>query len=45
MIRKQGRFYVVLDSTGRKTLGKHKKKSDALKQLRAIEINKKRKKR
>lgn len=45
MIRKRGSKYVVLDSTGRKTLGTHDSRSDANKQLRAIEANKHRGKR
>lgn len=42
MIKKRGSKYVVLDSTGKKVLGTHSTKASALRQLQAIEINKKR---
>lgn len=41
MIVKEGSQYIVKSKSG-KVLGKHKRKKDALDQLRAIEINKKR---
>jgi hypothetical protein len=41
MIRKQGNQFVVLDSAGKKVLGKHKTKEKAMKQIAAIEISKK----
>jgi hypothetical protein len=41
MIRKRGSQFVVLDSKGKKVLGKHKTKEKAMKQLAAIEISKK----
>lgn len=41
MIRKQGNQFVVLDSKGKKVLGKHRTKDEAIKQLAAIEISKK----
>lgn len=40
MIKKRGDKFVVLDSTGSKTLGTHPTREKALKQLRAIEVNK-----
>lgn len=40
MIRKRGSKYVVLDKSGKKVLGKHKTRSSAERQLRAIEANK-----
>lgn len=40
MIKKKGSGYVVTDSTGKKVLGKHKTKKEAVKQLAAIEISK-----
>lgn len=40
MIKKKGDKYVVMDSTGTKTLGTHPTREKALKQLRAIEVNK-----
>lgn len=40
MVRRRGSEWVVLDSTGKKVLGSHKTKRDALRQLRAIEANK-----
>jgi hypothetical protein len=36
--------FVVKDSTGKKTLGTHKSKKEALKQLAAIEISKSKRK-
>lgn len=39
IIKRKGKF-VVTDSSGKKTLGKHRTKKKAIKQLRAIEINK-----
>lgn len=44
MITKQGSSFVVKDKYGKKTLGKHKSKKKALKQLAAIEISKARRK-
>lgn len=41
MIKKTKNKYCVYNHTGKKMLGCHKTKSKALKQLRAIEINKK----
>jgi len=43
MIRKKGNKYQVLDSKGDKVLGEHLTREDALKQLAAIEISKKKK--
>lgn len=40
-IKKSGSNYKVTNSSGNKTLGTHKTKKDALAQLRAIEISKK----
>lgn len=40
MIKKQGSNYNVYDSTGKKKLGSHKTRADALAQLRAIEASK-----
>jgi len=40
MIRKRGSMWYVLDSTGKKVLGKHKTKKEALAQLRAVEASK-----
>lgn len=40
MIKKEGSKYCVYDSSGKKKLGTHKSKKDALKQLRAIEYAK-----
>lgn len=42
MIRKEHGQYVVKDSTGKRILGKHKRLAQALAQLAAIEISKKR---
>lgn len=39
-IRKSGDEWEVTDSPGKKVLGRHKSRADALRQLRAIEINK-----
>lgn len=44
MIKKKGNNYIVLDKLGKKVLGKHKTKKEAMKQLQAIEISKKKKK-
>jgi hypothetical protein len=44
VIQKQGGGYAVKDSSGKKTLGKHKTKAEAERQLRAIEANKARRK-
>ena len=44
MIRKKGNKYQVLDSEGKKVLGEHLTREDALKQLAAIEISKQKKK-
>lgn len=41
MIRKRGEYWMVMNRSGSKTLGKHRNKSDAEKQLAAIEISKK----
>lgn len=43
MIKKRGSKYVVLDSSGKKVLGTHNTRKEALAQLRAVEINKKKK--
>lgn len=40
MIKKQGSKYIVYDSSGRKKLGSHDTRKDAVQQLRAIEANK-----
>ena len=39
MMRKVGHEWVVFDSTGRRVLGRHKTKREALAQLRAIEAS------
>lgn len=45
MIKKKGKYYLVLDSKGKKILGRrHKTRREALKQLAAIEISKKKRK-
>lgn len=44
MIKKQGKKWVVKDSSGKKTLGTHDSESSAKRQLAAIEISKKKKK-
>jgi len=44
MIKKKGKDYLVLDSKGKKILGRHKTRRDAVKQLAAIEISKKERK-
>lgn len=44
MIKKQGKNWVVTDSSGKKILGTHPSKEKALKQLAAVEISKKKKK-
>ncbi len=41
MIRKRNNKFVVLNSTGTKVLGSHETRAEALAQLQAIEINKK----
>lgn len=43
MIRKKGNKYQVLDSEGKKVLGEHLTREQAVKQLAAIEISKKQK--
>lgn len=43
-IKKRGSKYVVTDSSGKRTLGKHKTREEAQKQLRAIESAKKKRK-
>lgn len=43
MIRKKKDKWQVLDSSGEKVLGEHDSREDALKQLAAIEIAKKKK--
>lgn len=43
MIKKQGKNWVVTDSSGKKILGTHPSKEQALKQLAAVEISKKKK--
>lgn len=40
MIKKRGKNWVVLNSTGKKVLGTHPSKKKAVKQLQAIEISK-----
>lgn len=44
MIKRQGKNWVVTDSSGKKILGTHPSKERALKQLAAVEISKKNKK-
>lgn len=44
MIIHKGRKWVVTDSTGKKVLGTHSNKQDAVKQLQAIEISKSKRK-
>jgi len=44
MIKKKGKDYLVLDSKGKKILGRHKTRREAAKQLAAIEISKKKRK-
>lgn len=44
MIKKQGKNWVVTDSSGKKILGTHPSKERAMKQLAAVEISKKEKK-
>lgn len=39
-VRKRGDKWVVLNKSGKKVLGTHSTKEDAMKQLKAIEINK-----
>ena len=43
-IKKRGNKWVVTDKSGKKTLGTHSSKEAAVKQLRAIEANKHRRK-
>lgn len=40
MIKKSGNKYIVTDSSGEQILGSHESKAKALRQLRAIEISK-----
>jgi hypothetical protein len=40
MVRRRGDKWVVLDSSGKRVLGEHKTRRDALRQLRAIEAHK-----
>lgn len=40
MIEHRGNKWYVMDSTGKKTLGEHSSKKEAVAQLQAIEINK-----
>ena len=40
MIRKQGRKWLVLDSTGKRVLGRHDTRAEAERQLAAIEASK-----
>lgn len=44
MIKKQGKKWVVTDSSGKKILGTHETKEKAIKQLAAVEISKKERK-
>jgi hypothetical protein len=44
MIKKNGKKWQVTDSTGKKVLGTHATKTEAQKQLAAIEISKKKRK-
>lgn len=44
MIRKKGNKYQVLTEDGKRVLGTHPTRAEAVKQLQAIEANKKRKK-
>lgn len=44
MIKKKGSKYVVTDSSGKKKLGAHSTKEEAQKQIAAIEISKKKRK-
>lgn len=43
-IKKRGNKWVVTDKSGKKTLGTHTSREAAVKQLRAIEANKHRRK-
>lgn len=43
MIKKSGSGYKVVSKSGSKVLGKHSSKKKAIKQLQAIEINKRKK--
>lgn len=40
-IKKRGKKFIVTDSTGKKVLGTHPTRKEAVKQLQAIEISKK----
>lgn len=44
MIAKRGSQYVVMDSKGKKVLGRHATKAEAVNQLQAIEASKARRK-
>ncbi|NBO36754.1 hypothetical protein EBU91_04380 [bacterium] len=44
MIKKQGKSWLVTDSSGKKILGTHPTKEKAIKQLAAVEISKKKRK-
>lgn len=44
MIKKKGSKYVVYDESGKKKLGEHKTRAEAVDQLQAIEISKKKRK-
>lgn len=44
MIKKKGNKWIVMDSSGKKVLGTHQSKDKAMKQLAAVEISKKNKK-
>jgi|TARA_R100000664_G_C2750248_1_gene137542 hypothetical protein len=41
VIKKEGNNYVVYDSAGKKRLGTHKTRKQAVKQIAAVEISKK----
>ena len=43
-VKKRGDKFIVTDSTGKKTLGTHDTRKEAIKQLQAIEISKARRK-
>lgn len=40
MLKKEGKKWVVYDSSGKKKLGTHDKRDDAVAQIAAIEISK-----
>jgi len=40
MLKKEGRKWVVYDSSGKKKLGEHERREDAVAQIAAIEISK-----